>query len=101
MKNKYVLLFLSLLFDAIGMLSFTVPIVGESFDIIWAPIAAFLIYKMYKGSEGKIAGVITFVEEALPGLDIIPTFTLTWIYKFLIKRENKNEKTLIKKNKNA
>ncbi|PCI00309.1 MAG: hypothetical protein COB81_09120 [Flavobacteriaceae bacterium] len=89
MKNKYVLLFLSLLFDAIGMLSFTVPVLGESFDIIWAPIAAFLIFKMYKGTEGKIAGAVTFIEEAMPGLDIIPTFTLTWIYKFLLKKSKK------------
>ena len=91
MNNKYVLLFLSLLFDAMGMLSFAVPILGESFDVIWAPTAAFLIFKMYKGTEGKIAGAVTFIEEALPGLDLIPTFTLTWIYKFLInKRNNKN-----------
>jgi len=91
MKNKYVLLFLSLLFDAMGMLSFTVPVLGESFDVIWAPTAAFLIFKMYKGTEGKIAGAVTFIEEAMPGLDIIPTFTITWIYKFVIKkRNNKN-----------
>lgn len=89
MKNNYVLLFLSLLFDAIGMLSFTVPVLGETFDVIWAPTAAFLIFKMYKGTEGKIAGAVTFIEEAMPGLDIIPTFTLTWIYKFLIKKRKK------------
>lgn len=89
MKNKYVLLFLSILFDAMGMLSYLVPVLGESFDIIWAPIAAFLIFKMYKGTEGKIAGAVTFIEEAMPGLDLIPTFTLTWVYKFLIKKEKK------------
>ncbi len=89
MKNKYVLLFLSILFDGIGMLSFMVPVIGESFDVIWAPIATLLIYKMYPGTEGKIAGVITFIEEAMPGLDIIPTFTLTWIYKFLIKKNRR------------
>jgi len=89
MRNKYVLLFLSLLFDAMGMLSFVVPVIGESFDVIWAPVAAILIFKMYKGTEGKIAGAVTFIEEAMPGLDIIPTFTLTWIYKFLIKKKQK------------
>jgi len=89
MRNKYVLLFLSLLFDAMGMLSFVVPVLGESFDVIWAPVAAILIFKMYKGTEGKIAGAVTFIEEAMPGLDIIPTFTLTWIYKFLIKKKQK------------
>ncbi len=87
MKNKYSLLLLGILFDAIGMLSFVIPGVGEFSDVVWAPIASFLIYKMYKGTEGKIGGLITFVDEILPGLDIIPTFTLMWIYHFLIKKD--------------
>ncbi len=86
MKNKYTKLLLGLLFDAIGMLSFIVPGVGEFSDVIWAPLSAYLIYNMYKGTEGKVAGIVTFVEEILPGLDIIPTFTLTWIYKYIVKK---------------
>jgi hypothetical protein len=39
--------------------------------------------KLYKGKPGKIAGVITFVDEALPGLDVIPTFTLMWLYTYV------------------
>ena len=87
MRNKYTLLFLGVLFDVIGMLSFAVPGVGEFSDVIWAPLASFLIYKMYKGTEGKIGGLVTFVDEIMPGLDVIPTFTLMWIYKFLIKKD--------------
>ena len=45
--KKYRLLALSLLFDAIGMLSFTIPFIGEFSDIIWAPVSALLIYKMF------------------------------------------------------
>lgn len=86
MRNKYTLLFLGVLFDVIGMLSFAVPGVGEFSDVIWAPLASFLIYKMYKGTEGKIGGLVTFVDEIMPGLDVIPTFTLMWIYRFLIKK---------------
>ena len=86
-NNKYTLLILGVIFDAIGMLSFAIPGVGEFTDIIWAPLASFLVYKMYKGTEGKIGGLITFVDEILPGLDVIPTFTLMWIYKFLIKKQ--------------
>ena len=41
---------------------------------------------MYKGVEGKAAGIVTFIEEIVPGLDIIPTFTLTWIYTYIIKK---------------
>ncbi len=85
-ERKYLLLILGLLFDAIGMLSFMVPGIGEFSDVIWAPVSALLIYKMYKGVEGKIGGTVSFFEEIIPGLDIIPTFTLTWIYKFIIKK---------------
>jgi len=63
MQKKYKLLLLGLLFDGIGMLSFVIPIVGEFSDIVWAPASAFLIYKMYKGAEGKIGGLVSFVEE--------------------------------------
>ncbi len=87
-EKKYVLLILGLVFDAIGMLSFMIPGIGEFSDVIWAPVSALLIYKMYKGVEGKIGGTVSFFEEIIPGLDIIPTFTLTWIYKFLIKKDN-------------
>ena len=68
------------------MLSFAIPIVGEFTDVIWAPISAFLIFKMFKGAEGRIGGMISFIEEIIPGLDVIPTFTLTWIYKYVIKK---------------
>jgi len=43
--------------------------------------------KMYKGIIGKIAGVVTFIEEILPVFDVIPTFTLTWIYTQVIKKD--------------
>jgi len=88
MAKKYKLLLLSFVFDGIGMLSFIIPFIGEFSDVIWAPLSAFLIYKMYKGTAGKKAGVISFVEEAgIFGTDFLPTFTLTWIYKYLIKKE--------------
>jgi len=82
---------LSILFDALGYVSFFIPGLGEFTDIIWAPISAWLMMKMYKGNTGKVAGVISFIEEILPVFDVIPTFTLTWLYtyKFLDKK-NKN-----------
>ncbi|MDY7393819.1 hypothetical protein UMM65_01060 [Aureibaculum sp. 2210JD6-5] len=86
-SGKYRLLALGILFDAIGMLSFTLPLIGEFSDVIWAPISAMLIYKMYKGAVGKIGGMVSFIEEIIPGLDFIPTFTLTWIYKYVIKKD--------------
>ena len=86
--NKSKKLAYSILFDACGYISFVIPI----FDIIWAPAAAYLMTKMYQGRSGKIAGVIAFIEEALPGFDVIPTFTLMWVYTFIFKTQ---EETVI------
>ena len=57
-KNRN--LILGVLFDGIGMVSFSIPLLGEFSDVIWAPIAGFLMTWMYKGNIGKIAGIITF-----------------------------------------
>lgn len=84
-KSKH--LILGVLFDGIGMLSYIIPGAGEFIDVIWAPIAAYLMLKMYKGHAGKIAGVFTFLEEIIPFTDLIPSFTMMWIYTYLIKRK--------------
>ncbi|MCD2258997.1 hypothetical protein [Psychroserpens luteolus] len=81
--SKHKKLALSLLFDALGYLSFIFP----PFDFIWAPASAWLMTKLYKGKKGKIAAVISFVEEALPFMDVIPTFTLMWIYTYVFSKE--------------
>ena len=47
-------LFLGFLFDAMGMLSFVIPGIGEFSDIIWAPISAWLMMKLYKGKIGLV-----------------------------------------------
>lgn len=86
-SNKYTKLFLGLLFDAVGMLSYTVPGIGEFSDVIWAPISGWLMTRMYKGRIGKTAGVMVFLEELVPGLDIIPSFTITWVYTYVLKKE--------------
>lgn len=81
-------LILGIFFDLVGMLSYLIPGIAETLDIIWAPIAGFLLVTMYKGYTGKVAGVIGFLEEILPFTDIIPTFTLTWIYQYIFKKED-------------
>ncbi len=89
--DKYKKLFIGLLFDAIGLLSFTIPLVGEFSDIVWAPLAAWLMTRMYKGKIGQGAGVITFIEEIIPGLDVIPTFTIMWLYTYVFKGSKKGK----------
>jgi hypothetical protein len=81
--NKYKNLTLGIVLDAIGYLSFIFPL----FDIVWAPLSAYLMTTMYKGRKGKIAAAITFIEEAMPFLDIIPTFTIMWFYTYVIDKK--------------
>ncbi len=89
--QKYKKLFLGLLFDAIGMLSFALPFIGEFSDVVWAPIAGWLISTMYKGKIGQAAGIVTFIEEIIPGLDVVPTFTLMWLYTYVFKKTQASE----------
>jgi hypothetical protein len=84
--DKYKLLKKGILFDLIGMATMFVPFWGTIVDLVWAPYAASQMNKMYRGTEGKIAAVIVFLEEIIPGLDVIPTFTLMWLYTFIWKK---------------
>ncbi|QLG47093.1 hypothetical protein [Costertonia aggregata] len=91
-KIKY--LFLSLLMDGIGMLSMLAGPLGTFLDVIWAPVSAWMMTRMYKGKIGQAAGVVTFIEELVPGLDVIPTFTIMWFYTYVFKGFKKTEKTI-------
>lgn len=86
--NKTTLLVMGILFDAIGYLSYLIPFLGEFSDLIWAPVAGLLLKSMYKGTIGTVGGFFAFVEELLPGMDFIPTFTLTWMYTYCIKKQS-------------
>ncbi len=83
--NKYKILILGILFDSIGSASFLIPGIGEFSDVIWAPISAWLMLKLYKGNTGKIGAAVSFIEEALPMIDFIPSFTLMWLYTYVFK----------------
>ena len=78
MKKKYNKLGYSIGIDLIGMSSYILPGIGESFDIIWAPISAYLTYKLYGNTA---VAVFNGVEEIVPFTDIIPTSTISWFLK--------------------
>lgn len=84
-QSKYSLLRKGLLFDAIGMMTMFIPVIGPFLDILWAPYAAKTMRDMYEGEQGKIASIVVFIEEILPISDFIPTFTLMWIYTFVVQ----------------
>ena len=69
---------LCILMDAIGCASYLLPFFGELIDFIWAPISGIIYYRLFGGTKGLFGGVFAFIEELLPGFDIIPTFTITW-----------------------
>ncbi|AMA50654.1 hypothetical protein AX766_10105 [Flavobacterium covae] len=75
--------------DLVGYFSYLFPGAGEFIDFFWAPFAAFIMSILYKGTIGKIAGFLTFIEEITPGLDFIPSFTITWFYEYY--KESKQE----------
>ncbi|GAB3424167.1 hypothetical protein [Niabella aquatica] len=68
-----------IIMDAIGMLSFAIPGIGEFSDVIWAPLSAIIFAKTFGGTKGILGGIFNFIEEAMPGLDIIPSFTIMWV----------------------
>ncbi len=91
--KKYRKLFLSIVLDGLGMLtsSWLLPIIGDFGDVVWAPLSAYIMIRMYKGSQGQIAGAVTFIEEAIPGMDFIPTFTLMWLYTYVFRGKKAQE----------
>lgn len=76
MGNKYKKLAICILLDAIGMVSTVIPVAGPFIDVIWAPVAASISYKMFGNKKGKYTSLITFIEELMPVTDVIPSFTI-------------------------
>lgn len=77
----------SLIIDAIGMLTYLLPVAGDLIDFVWAPISGILIYFLFRKNLGIIGGTAGFIEELLPQTDIIPTATILWYIKFVLNKE--------------
>ena len=87
-KNPVLYLVLSILLDAIGMISYLIPAFGEFSDFLWAPLSGWVMSRMYSNKQGKVAAVVQIIEELIPGFDVIPTFTIMWIYTFVLKKKS-------------
>ncbi len=76
---------LCILLDLIGLTSYLLPVIGETEDLLWAPISGIIFYFLFGMKRfAVLGGIFSFLEEISPGLDFIPTFTIAW---FLRKRE--------------
>jgi len=74
---------LCVVLDVVGALTYLIPGVGELADIVYAPIQAGFIYSMVGAEEWGMFWVVTgFVEELLPFVDIVPSCTLAWAWKY-------------------
>jgi hypothetical protein len=73
-----------LVMDAIGSAVILVPVLGE---IIWAPISAFIFWRMFGFRKGFMGGIFSFVEELIPGIDFIPTFTIMWLIQYARRKK--------------
>jgi hypothetical protein len=69
----------SILIDIIGMITYLIPGLGETFDVIWSPISAIIVYGLY---GNVFFSAFNFIEEILPYTDIIPTATIAWLYLY-------------------
>ena len=87
MKNKPSLVF-CILMDLIGYASFSIPIIGEVSDVIWAPISAFIFARTFGGRIGAIGSVFNFIEEFLPFIDFIPSFSIAWFIQSRMGQKN-------------
>ena len=70
-----------------GYASYSVPLLGEFADLVWAPVSGVIFFMLFGGWRGGIGGLFNFIEEVLPGTDFIPSFTIMWMMR---KSENKN-----------
>lgn len=89
---------LCVLLDLAGMASYIFPALGEFADVVWAPISAYIFFKLFGGRLGMIGSVLNFLEEIIPFTDIIPSFTIAWFIrkKAMDKIIQKNDKALQK-----
>jgi hypothetical protein len=78
MKNSKPSLAFCLLMDAIGLMTYSIPFLGELGDVVWAPISGIVFFLTFGGAKGAMGAIFNFAEELLPGLDFIPTFTIMY-----------------------
>lgn len=84
-KNK---LIYAIAIDFVGYLSYVIPGVAEVSDIFWAPIAAILVFFLYKFKPklAIIGALGIMIEEFIPFVDFIPTAFLLWILIYVMDK---------------
>ena len=77
MKKKLPSLKTCIILDLIGCVSYILL----PFVPVWAVISGFIFFFLFGKKFGFFGGIFSFLEELLPGIDIIPTFTIAWFIR--------------------
>ena len=77
MKRKLPSLKTCIVLDVIGCLSYVVLPFGP----IWAVLSGIIFYFLFGRKFGVLGGIFSFIEELIPGIDFIPTFSIAWIIR--------------------
>ena len=86
MNRRQPSLIFCIVMDLVGYASYSIPVLGELGDVIWAPISGIIFFLTFGGWKGALGGMFDFAEELLPGTDFIPSFTIMWFVQYLQKR---------------
>ena len=87
MKRKQPSLLFCVLMDMIGYATYSVPVLGELGDLLWAPISAMIFFTAFGSWKGALGGIFNFFEELLPGTDFIPSFTIMWFMQRMQQKD--------------
>lgn len=85
-KNK---MLYALAIDTVGYFSYLIPGIAEISDIFWAPLAAILVFMLYRirPKLALIGAIGILVEEFTPFIDFIPTAVLLWLLIYVIEKK--------------
>lgn len=76
-----------LVMDILGCVFVMIPLVGPFIEMLFAPVSAIIYFKMFGVRRGWFGGIFNFVEELIPGLDFIPTFTISWFVHYANRKK--------------
>merc|ERR1711935_289834 len=58
------------------------PVVGEAADLGWAPTQTLFLMALYDTTSPNLK-YLSFLEEALPFTDVVPSASIGWAFEFL------------------
>lgn len=85
-RVKYSKLIAAIMIDFVGFAASIIPVVGDSFDICWAPISGALIFMLFRNRPGM--ALIGAGEEFFPLTDFVPTAIITWSLNYAFNNKN-------------